>query len=368
MRRKSRVNIFLQKLNMREKILFATTIGLVLAFVLYFAAQRAMRTVTYVDNQIATREGTLLGLRQMEARGKSIEDAYSQVAAHHSSAWTEQEIHDRLRLEIYRLAMLNPPPEDRPEMVRVAGNDFQKLVNIPALRQGTLLEGGGGDYREYQLRIVLPDPTPVRNVIEFLRRLQESKHSLRIDAVELVRPADGLELTNIRIDVTRTVVNSVPGDIVNETAVASTTLQNAGFETWFEDSGMPEAWQVEGMQVQPVAEPITEGELALQGETVQDEGMIYQQVALIAGRTYDLAADIAVTGKGRLSAATADGTEELPGGQKLEGNGAPYRYSARLVPPGKPGQPVQLRIPLIAVEGAGSSVIVDNVTLREGVQ
>lgn len=357
----------LQKLSKREKVLFGATLGVALLAVVYFGGRRAIQTIDMMNTQIDQMETTLLGLRQMEARGRSIEEAYTQVAAHHSSAWTEQEIHDRLRLEIYRLAMENPPPEDRPELVRVVtASDFKQLVTIPALRQGTLREDEGG-YREYQLRIVIPELTPVRNVVEFLRRLQESNHSLRIDAVEMVRAPDATQLNNIRIDVTRTVVDTGAVD-AGQTLIAgaSTQLRNPGFEVWPQDLGMPEAWEFEGIQMAPDPQQATEGQFALRAEALDDGATVFQQVALTAGRTYEVSADIAVTGKARFTVASADGTEELPGAQALDGDGVAYRYSAHLVPPGDPGQTVQLRIPQIVLEDQGTAVVIDNVVLRGG--
>jgi hypothetical protein len=352
----------LQKLSARERVLLGATVALLVTGLVFFAGRSALATVKELDTQMEQLEFTLLGLRQMEARGRSIDEAFAQVAALHSSAWTEQEIHDRLRLEIYRLAMLTPPPEDKPELVIVTGG--QKLVNIPSLRQGSLFANSDG-YREYQLRIVLPNPTPVDHMIEFLRRLQESRHSLRIDAVELVRPADGTQVT-ARIDITRTVVHDAPVEAAGRPdALARSLLTNPGFEFWNADGTAPQAWQTHGLRVEPVEDGATEGAWALRGEGTEAGGYIYQEVDLVAGQRYMLAMDIAVNGAARLTFATADG-DELPGGQALDADGATHHYTASIVAPGSPGEVVRLRAPVIVVTDAGTTVLLDNAMLREG--
>jgi len=152
-----------EHLSERERWLAIATAGVIGLALALLVGMRVIAYLRDLDRTVARLEQDIENYAEQDARGVSVGRAYAGVAAQHSSAWTEAEIHNRLRQEIYRLALEDPDgPPDSPN----------KLVEIPTLRQGALRDTGHG-YREYQLSIKIPQ-TDIYSLVLFLIRLQAS--------------------------------------------------------------------------------------------------------------------------------------------------------------------------------------------------
>jgi hypothetical protein len=344
------VSSYWDKLSTRERRLIVITVSVVASALLMMIVTRAVAHVRELDHTVARLEQELLSCAELNASGVSVDKAFEEVAAQHSSAWTENEIHNRLRQEIYRLAQEDPeaPP----------GGDAKKLVDIPMLRQGTLKEGGAG-YREYQLNIKIPS-SDVYSVVIFLIRLLKSPQSLRIDSLELARSPDS-HLISVNINVTRTVVAGAPK---NESDAATT--RPATVAAW--DGSKVEDWHVKGCDLALVSEV---GDLAagggscLKAQANMADATVFMWHDLDAGMTYELEADMAATGKALLEVVDDAGGTPFEGAQSLADDGKPYRYRMRFTVPGAGTGRVKLRVPTVALEGPGTLVYVDNVMLKK---
>ena len=206
-----------QQLSEREQrlaLITAVVVAIMISVTLY---QRAVERLRQMDATIDRLEDELVSYAYQIAHRELVESRYASVAAQHSSAWTEAEIHDRLRQEIYRLARHMPPPLDDSGIPVNMPNEHGNLVEIPALGQGNLVEGGEG-YREYRINLRIP-PAPLENIIHFLERLQESPQSLRIDLLELNRAHDG-NLVTANLDIARIVADGAPSSMMQIEAAA----------------------------------------------------------------------------------------------------------------------------------------------------
>lgn len=208
---------FWRNLNPRERRLAIGVVCLLAIGVATTVAKRASDRLRDLDGTIQQSQSILIEYTQLVARSQSVDEAYRRIASQHSSAWSEAEIHDRIRQEVYRQAMRTPPPEGVP----FSPSDSEELVSIPTLQQGTLRTDPRG-FREYQLNLAIP-PAPVENLFAFLERLQGSAQSLRIDRLELFRDPMLEDVTAI-IDITRTVVDDLPAD--------GGSGENAGAARW----------------------------------------------------------------------------------------------------------------------------------------
>jgi type II secretory pathway component PulM len=177
-----------------ERRLALIALTLAVASAVYLIVVPALRSLAELDRQIEQREQELITDTELAARSETVDREFAKIATEHSSKWSKQEIHDRLRQEIDRLALQDPKGGGAP------------LVQIPVLPAGKLIEGGK-DFREYQLTFKLK-PAPIGAVIEYLKRLHESPQALRIDGLELTRAPDST-LVVAQIDVTRTVVSGM---------------------------------------------------------------------------------------------------------------------------------------------------------------
>lgn len=191
-----------ENLNPRERMLAKITLALLLIIFVVFGSLKAYTKLDNLDERIANLELELLNLHQQEAQRVSVERSFEEVVEEHSSAMTQEEIHDGLRREIYRLALANPelPEEKQPKQ-----SSQKYMVQIPMFREGVLKEEGDG-YREYQIRIQIP-ATRFLNVIAFLRRLEESPFILRVDSFDLTRDPSASDF-RITMEITRTVLDN----------------------------------------------------------------------------------------------------------------------------------------------------------------
>jgi len=341
------VNNLWSKLAPRERRL-AVAVVLALVFLLVTTtAVRSVRGLNELDDLIDRLESDLRMYTELEARRVNVQQAYSVVAQQHSSEWTEAEIHNRLRQEIYRLARTNP---DAP-----ADTQQENLVEIPTLRQGVLRNSGQG-YREYRLNVNIP-LTNLPTLIEFLIRLQSSPQSLRIDGLEIAR---GPQFTAVsaRLDVTRTVVDGVKG------GQEPPAPQQA--ETW--DGATIDLWKANGCDI--ALSPDMNGVAAtggcLKAVATAPGGSFSMSVDLEEPGTYEVEVEAMATGPARLEVKNETTGQFSEGAADIAGDSLAYRYKLRFeVPASDEGGPVRIAVPHVTVADAGTQVFIDLVTLRK---
>lgn len=345
---------FWSNLSERERRIAALTGALVLVCAAVLIVQGALGRLESQKRRIGQLEQHLLTLVEQDARRYGVESAFAKVASQHSSAWTEQEIHDRLRREIYRLALINPHPEGRPP-ASIKETDY--LVSIPILREGTLSEERD-DYREYQIRFQTK-LTSIKRVITFLERLEQSTQSLRIDELEIARDPASPWVTPT-FTVTRTVVDGVE-ESVGKGPVQ--LLANNSFDEWSDDVTQCVNWTAEGsIPGRSFAYSTGEG-YALRVETEGGAGACYQEVQLTAGEHYRLQIDVTATGEGVIGVVDAADGRLYEGAQQLIGDGATYHYDLRFSVPSHPSGVRTLHVPFIALETPDTVVYMDNAHL-----
>jgi hypothetical protein len=348
------VSNFWEKLSPRERYLFLATMGLVLAGITILLVSRAVGRVRELNHTIDRLEENLLRCKELDARGVSVEKAFGEVAAQHSSAWTEAEIHDKLRQEIYRLALEDP---------NGSSDSGSKLVDIPTLRQGKLNDSGLG-YREYQMDIKIPS-SDIYSIIIFLMRLQQSPQSLRIDGLDIGRSPES-QLCSATISVTRTVVG---GAADAGEAPVPIPKQAPALAAW--DGSRVEDWQNDGCDLSLVSEidnQAVEGGSCLRAVARQADANTFMRQEVEARSSYELALD--VTAKGNVDLLVADDATGQPyeGTQELTNDGKTYRLQIHFTVPGEAGDKVKIRAPLLHLKDAGAQVYVDNVVLRKAAE
>ncbi|MBI4560132.1 MAG: hypothetical protein HY706_21265 [Candidatus Hydrogenedentes bacterium] len=362
------MNNWWKKLSSRERNLAFATLVVAIASVLYFAVSWAWDTVRDLDARIDRLQQDVLNSVYEAALRYSVETAYVEIAAQHSSKWTQEEIHDRLRQEIYRLAQKNPPHPGSKEALAGTTNP-QWLLEIRSLGEGKLEDSGRG-YREYKIGFKTL-PTDIQSVILYLSRLQQSPQLLRIDNLEIVRPVPETPGVIATIEVTRTVVDSaIEG--VSETPTISPILagagnlsRNPGFEEWDRLQGKFPQWDSASCRLLEDTEHATEGSACVRVETAGDGAAFYQQQELVAGNVYELTMDITASAPMRLAVMNDREKAILPETQDIVGDGLPRQYYCELRVPGTPGTKASLRVPCIIMSQQGSVAYVDNVLLME---
>lgn len=370
---------FWERLSGREQKLAMITVGVMVLAVCSGVAWHGAGVLDDLDSRIDQLEQNLLNMVQQDARRVSVDRAFLKVAAAHSSEWTEQEIHDRLRREVYRLALTDPPAEDSEVLsTNVSKRDY--MVQIPRLREGTLKEEGDG-YREYQISLRLPG-TAFTNILTFLERLQSSRQMLRIDALELARAPQSTTI-EASIDVTRTVLDN-PDDEGKVLTPWSNLAVNPSFEEWDDAAQRFGGWEVRGCEVSREDQYATAGAWCLSGFSQKAGGQVFQVLELECGRRYKLQVDItsfsplwlSVEERGRRSSSVlgtrtrADGLEAAVEGQaiaggclELVGDGETYRYELDFTPRGSFGERREILAPLIEAPAKGTRFFVDRVML-----
>ena len=343
----------------RERRLALLTLGVAVVVLAYFIVSRAASNLRDLDAAIEQQEIALIQLTQQAAQADVVEKAYSRVAEEHSSEWTRAKIRDQLSNEILRLALVEPPPAG------AEAQDFAgpALVSFEKFSSGSLDDRGDG-YREYHIP-VKTKPTSIENVCTFLQRIQESDQHLRVDRIVIDRPNPVKPVVTADLIVVRAIVGE-KSDAVTEDdeGVDENLLANASFEEWDATSNTFPGWQTSGMAGAPSGSYATDGSQGFEGSSEGEESRLFQEVLLVAGRTHDLLADIAILGSGRLEVFTADGEEPLPGGVELSAGDAPSHYRIRFtVPDDLEG--ALFRAPCVVVSGGGSRLFIDHVQLTE---
>ncbi|HNR34478.1 MAG TPA: hypothetical protein PKO36_04825 [Candidatus Hydrogenedentes bacterium] len=349
------MNSLWERLNEREQRLTIATAGVVCLALAVMVGVRAAGYLHELDRTIARLEQDIVNYAEQEARGVSVSKAYAGVAAQHSSAWTEAEIHNRLRQEIYRLALEDP--EGSPDSPN-------KLVEIPTLRQGALRDTGHG-YREYQLSIKIPQ-TDIYSLALFLIRLQASPQSLRIDGLDIARSPDG-PLIGANINVTRTVVAGSP----DEAEAGSPEMPSgdpaalAYVANW--DGTDAAGWEGDSCDMAPsptVGSLVADGGSCLKLAAGKPDATAYMRQELEPKTTYELSVQVAAEKPVLIMIADAKGTR-YEGTVDVPGDGRCRRYKLAFTTGGDKDK-VKLGAPVILFKDGGTAYV-DNVLLKKAI-
>ncbi|GMU92559.1 MAG: hypothetical protein AMXMBFR4_16170 [Candidatus Hydrogenedentota bacterium] len=355
---------YLEKMTPSERRLAALAAAVALTAVVVLVVLRALDRIDTLDATIDGLEQELLALTEQAAAAEPIEIAYRSMADQHSSQWTQEEIHDRLRIEITRLSLRDVPPEGQPLPATAGG--AAALVDIRSMPMGALASGPG--YRSYQISFKT-EPAPIQNVATFLQRLQQSPQALRVDSLEIVRHALSDTVT-ASVRVTRTVIGDAatlepPGARAIAEIESGNIARNPGFEEWDGAASTPSEWVIEDLRAVKHTDGATEGAASLRVESTAQAGAVYQEQQLQSGSLYELSFDARAWGSARAMIGGSPDGPVFDTGQPLIADGAPYRYRLRFQVPGAGGERVPIRAPSIVIEGAGGAVLIDNVILTE---
>lgn len=348
---KTLLNSIFNNMSPRERKLAIAAGSLVVVLLVLFTCVRSMQRLSDLDRVINNLENQLVKNTELAARGVSVDRAFEQVAAQHSSEWTPAEIHDRLRREIQRLALI--VPDGGP-------GKSNNLVEIPILRQGTLKDSEQG-YREYSLSI-RPTATSIKSIVTFLIRLQKSPQSLRIDGLELSRATDG-NLVTANINVTRIVVAGTPN---NEEAVSESQpgfFASAVIE-W--KGAAVDPWQAAqcDLEIVPQTPDTSEPEAQhLKATAAAPNAEVFLAHDLEPGTTYELAADIAASGPAMLQVVEETTGKVFEGSRQLNSDNKPYRHRVLFTVPESAGKTVRVHAPVLKATDAGVVFQIDNVIL-----
>ena len=349
-----------RKLSIAVVLLVAVSFVLIVAF-------RCLDVLDTMDATIESQEEALLQFTQQAALVEPVERAFESMAAQHSSQWTQEEIHDRLRVEITRLSLRQVPAENAP--LPAAANRGETLVEIRAMPVGALEDSGEG-YRSYQISF-RTEPTSIQNIALFLQRLQQSPQALRVDSLELTRQPASTDVS-ASFRVTRTVIGDAasPQPVVasrEETTPKENKnfVRNPGFEQWDGEKSLAPEWTAAGASLTSVNKDVTEGAAALKVSATGPDAHFYQVQHLQAGKTYDLQFDAIASGDILLEVVPDTGGAALEGASTLEQGQTPHRYHFVFTAPGAAGSPIALRVPSLALKNQGASVQIDNVVLKE---
>lgn len=337
-----------QRRTAREQILALAVLGLLILLFLFAGANQALSILGRMDRDIERLSTDIINYQYQIARRDSIDARFTQVATQHSSAWTESQIRDRLRLEIYRLANRIPPGLDSDGIPLSANSEGGALVSIPKLGQGRLEDGGDG-YREYQISVQIP-PAPVENLLAYLERLQSSPQSLRLDRVDLRRdPAQSM--LRASLDITRIVVDTP--------FFSSSVPEQAPLPESEEIFLTPAEWQHSGCDIHRRAD----GTLSLAAREANGRATLHR--SLPSGVTYDLKLTILTEGTARIAVASeeADFTGDAMG--PIETGGEWMVHRTRFTVPEHPLGQVNVQVPTITFDDDHSRLRLRQMTLVE---
>jgi hypothetical protein len=358
------------RISERERRLIIVTLAAVLAAVGLVIVRGTMMRVALLDEQIVMLENDVLYYAQLAARRARVEEAFAGIASVHSSAWTQEEIHDKLQQEIRRLSLEQVRPPDA--VTDESATPERYLVHIRSLPPGQLQESGRG-YREYRITF-RTEPNSISNVVAFLQRLEESPQALRVDSLELTRGAETTQVA-ASVTVTRTIIDytgagapegSEGGQQEELSASPPPNLaRNGNFQRWSSDPPDAPEWESAGLSLSLDLAHTTEGAHALRADAVEANAVLYQIQELNAGGTYDLHFDAAVTEGALAGIYDETAGEWLDSAQPMTAGGHVYRYHIRFTAPGVPGAPAALRAPYFVLDNPGATLILDRVILTE---
>lgn len=296
----------------RERSLALVVAGLLAAFAVLLTGRAALRSIDQLDGEINRLQSDIVNYTYQIARREAVEDRYAQVAAQHSSAWSESEIRDRLRQEIYRLRFRVPPRLDARGIPVSTEGEGDALVSIPELGSGHLVDNGEG-FREYRIDFDLP-PVPFPDLLAYLEYLQDSPQSLRIDHIDLRRDPRRPEIA-ARLGLTRIVVDDLSEGLPEPASLAAraepVTLR-------------PEDWTVTGALVSPVDGAGDSTALTFLSDGMVSEVWLRRMVP--AGAVYDVELEVAASAPALLAVRTTQDSGPVKEGVEIPGDGEFYRY------------------------------------------
>jgi len=342
----------------RERRLAMLTAGAVALFLVVTVWNTVTNRLRELDVRAGALADTLLNYRQQIARRAAVESAYAKIAAQHSSQWSEAEIHDRLRQEIYRLARKIPQDLDETGKPLNVPNEMGNLVEIPSLGKGEMTEGGRG-YRQYLLNLRIPQ-TNIVDLVSFLERLQSSPQSLRIDRLEISRNPDSSVISAI-IDITRTVADGYtpPPELAD---FLQSSGQNTAAGTGASPKGRiplaPGDWSVQ--QCAATLEEAGDGRPYLKFRATGDNAVAELPRRLPAGKPVQMIVEAAASGSVTLGVGDVGGAA-YPNPEPLRPDG-PYRYTVQFMPSGN-GE--RVACPRFTLENAGAAVSLYALLIRD---
>lgn len=293
--------------SMRERQLALVVGALTAGLLLLLIGKGAFQVLDSLDREIGSLSNEILNSTRQIALREGVAARFTQVANQHSSDWSESEIRDRLRQEIYRLSNLDPPALDAQGIPLSTNNESGFLVEIPELGSGRLIEGEEG-FREYQIEFSIR-PVPLPALTGYLERLLESPQALRIDRIDLRRDPARTEFA-ANLVITRTVVDNPGG-------AASVPLTTAG-------------WTCEGCDVGVEVASGQEPVLVLRGTEVG--GTAFLERSLSSGK-FDVALEMASNTEGQLSVMANGAALRCEGDTAIKSDGQFYRYAFQIALP-----------------------------------
>jgi hypothetical protein len=346
-------NELFNKLSARERGL-AGLVALALAVAVCFTVVKSATShLNLLERQITTKQGLIVKYNHQIARRQNIDTQYARIAAQHSSGWTEAEVMDRLRQEIYRLAKKVPPALNEDGIPFSTATPHGDLVKIPELRQGSVTDSGEG-YFEYRMSLRIPRANIMR-VVEFIERLQSSPQSLRIEGLAISREPLS---TNVRcdIDIARVLaVGSIEGGDIVEMRPPTSTTPPAALNS--------EDWSCEGCKIEQVADATLGGGSSLRVEAASEAAELSMTRSLPAGTTYDLLLDARIFNTTTIAICNTGENQDLAGAQTLDASDTAKRYHLQFTVPGAPGTQTDMSVPLFQLASPGNAVQVDAVRL-----
>ncbi len=354
---------FVKRMSAREVALGVVVLAALASAVAALVVLLAFRSLEAMDEDIARLEDELLTYSQRVKEGENVNRAFEQIAREHSSAWTQVEIHDRLRKEIGRLSLQALPPPGT-DVVTGGQASGPHLVDILTLADGQLTESGKG-YREYQIAFDV-QPTVFSNVVMFLRRLQESPQALRIQALDLKRQPDSTAVS-AHVTVTRIVVDTGSGPGVPGGSslgdVALSSVRNGSFEQWdAEKKAFPE-WRSQDCLVGQARELAVDGQACLRAEASGAAAAVYQELSLPGGETYEVSLALLTKGSAMLGVEDLGANVSFAGGRTIDTKGQPMACRVRFTVPGKAGELARVGVPFVRV-AEGGALFLDAVVMR----
>ncbi|MBW7866490.1 MAG: hypothetical protein GX580_01200 [Candidatus Hydrogenedens sp.] len=347
-----------RRMSRRERRLALMTLAAVAFFAGFSVFHSAQNRLNMLDGTLDRLHEDIVNYANQIVHREAVEALYGQVAAQHSSAWSEAEIRDRLRQEVYRLARNVPQTLDENGIPVNVPNESGNLVEIPSLGEGIMAEGGEG-YRQYMLNLRIP-PVPVTSLVAFLQRLQQSPQSLRIDKLELNRMPDS-PLVAASIDITRTIADgSKTGPALSpESRSADVTAP-----------GVPSGriplsasdWTGDGCAVALVDEDGGGSVLEIRAE--REGGLAELLRKMPAGSVYEMNIELSADGPAVLAVGVPGAGGEYPNPEPLRADGGVYRYRVRFGVSGD-GDAVPVACPRLVAGSAGAVVRVHNLLLRK---
>ncbi len=351
-----------EKISVREQRLALLTLAVIILMLVVTLYKRAVVTLDDMDMAIARMEDDLVSYTNQIAHRELVESQYAKIAAQHSSQWTEAEIHDRLRQEIYRLASRTLADLDENGIPLESANEQGNLVEGISLGKGNMAEGGRG-YREYRINVRIP-PAPLEDLLQYLENLQESPQSLRLDAVELTRLADK-NFVGASVDITRIVAD---GASEKGASGGGDSGDSGGSDT--EEAPLrlgrirlqAGAWQSDHAQLSDAESESAHGAIEVVADS--DNASLFFS-AILTGGDYELIIEAAAAeGIAQLAVVMEADDTVLSNVETVEGDGNLKRYQIQFTVAGTEDELVHVKCPLIRLSEKGTTLHVANLLIR----